>query len=107
MTNVSKEAVVNLVQVKNIVVGATAVKINSLGMRFVKGVLLRAPGPSDPISNTAPLWIGNATVTADSNVVTGGFPILPGASLEIPSEFLEDLYAISTVADQKLAWVGV
>lgn len=107
MSNIYREAVDVKVQNRNVVVGTSAVLINNLEFQFIKGILLRAPGLDDPITNTAPIWIGNANVTADSVIETGGFPIVAGASIFIPVEFISGLYAISTAADQKLAWLGV
>lgn len=107
MTNVYRETVDIPVQTRNVIVGATAVKVNPIGFKFVKGILLRTPGTTDPSPNVAPIWIGGANVTADQAVETGGFPLVPGASLNIPSEFLDSLYAISTSATQVLTWVGV
>jgi len=107
MTNVYKESVENPVHVKNLTVGTTAVKVNPQGMQFVKGILIRAPGSLDPTPNGSPCWFGPATVTADAHADTGGFPLLPGDSLFIPSEYLENLYAISDQASQNLAWMGV
>lgn len=107
MANVYREAVNTLVQTRNVIVGTSAVKVNPIGFKFIKGILLRTPGTTDPSPNTAPIWIGGANVTADQAVETGGFPLVPGASLNIPSEFLSGLYAISTSASQVLTWVGV
>jgi hypothetical protein len=107
MANVHREAVDVLVQTRNVIVGVTAVKVNPIGFKFIKGILLRAPGTTDPSPNVAPIWIGGANVTANQAVETGGFPLVPGASLNIPSEFLNGLYAISTSASQVLTWVGV
>jgi len=107
MANLHREAVDLLVQTRNVVVGVTAVKINPIGFKFVKGVLLHAPGTSDPSPNTDPIWIGSANVTANQHLETGGFPLIPGSTLEIPSEFLGGLYAISTAATQTLTWLGV
>ena len=33
----------------------------------LKGVLMRAPGSGDPTPNTAPIWVGGKSVTADSS----------------------------------------
>lgn len=107
MANIYREAVDASIQNRNVVVGATAVLVNPLEFKFIKGILLRTPNSDDPTANTAPVWLGNANVTADSALETGGFPLVPGASLFIPSEFIADLYAISTAASQNLAWFGV
>ena len=87
--------------------GVAAAKINPLGFQFQKGILLRTPESTDPVPNDAPVWLGTAQVTPDSVADTGGFPLIPGASLFVPLEFATDLYAISTLADQDLAVMGV
>jgi len=107
MSNVYRESVNLKIQNRHVVVGVTAVEVNPFGFQFVKGILLRAPGTLDPTPNTTSIWIGNASITAGTNIENGGFPIIPGASLFLPVEFVEDLYAISDAADQKLAWLGV
>jgi len=107
MGNLHREAVDVLVQTRNVDVGISAVRVNPIGFKFIKGVLLHAPGTSDPGPNTDPIWIGGPTVTADQAIETGGFPLIPGSTLEIPSEFLGGLYAISTAASQTLTWLGV
>lgn len=107
MTNTYRDAVDVLVQNRNVVVGTSAVLVNPLGFKFIKGILLRTPGSDDPTPNTDPVWIGGVNVTADSAIETGGFPLLPGASIFIPVEFVSGLYARSTTGAQKLAWLGV
>jgi hypothetical protein len=102
-----KEAIDAPVKNYHLVVGVTAVEINPLGFQFQKGILLRTPESTDPVPNDAPIWIGSAQVTADSDTETGGFPLIPGASLFIPVEFVKGLYAISTLADQDIALIGV
>jgi len=107
MSNVYRESVNLKIQNRHVVVGVTAVEVNPFGFQFVKGILLRAPGTLDPVPNTTTVWIGNANITANTAVETGGFPIIPGASLFIPVEFVEGLYAIASAVDQNLAWLGV
>jgi hypothetical protein len=107
MANIEKESIDSPVQNRVVVVGATAVPINPFEFRFMKGFLLYLPGTLDPTPNTAPVWIGDAKVTADMDADTGGFPLVPGSSLFVPVEFLRDVYAISTMADQHLMWLGV
>src|SRR3989304_541074 len=83
------------------VVGSSRETIIPENFTAVKGILLRCPGIDDPIPNTAPIWIGKAGVTADSGV-SGGMPILPGASLFLPTANPIALYAISPDEDQDL-----
>jgi hypothetical protein len=104
---VVQEAIDKSVKTGHIVVGVTAVAINPLGFQFQKGILLRTPESTDPVPNDAPIWIGSAHVTADSDTESGGFPLIPGASLFIPVEFAKGLYAISTSASQDLALMAV
>jgi hypothetical protein len=87
-------------------VGTTAVKIVPQKFPVQKGVLLRAPGAGDPVANTRPIWIGGVGVTADSSA-TGGVPLCPGESMLVPLEDPTRLQAISTDANQDLAWMVV
>lgn len=87
-------------------VGMTAVKLTDKKFKTVKGVLFRCPGSTDPVPNTAPIWVGAASVTADSSA-TGGMPVLPGDSAFFPIEQIDQLYVISTVANQDIAWMGI
>ncbi len=83
-------------------VGVAAAVVSSRSLKFKYGVLLYADA-----NNTANIWIGRTGVTADANANTGGYPITPGASVILPFEELENLYAISTIAAQDLAWLGI
>jgi len=83
-------------------VGVAPVQIIDDGHRFVKGILLRAAGDNDPVSNVAPIWIGDSTVN-----ITVGMPLAPGETLTLPLENCDDLYAVSSVADQNIAWMGL
>lgn len=87
-------------------VGTTPQKLSDLDTKVVKGILLRCPGSVDPVSNTAPVWIGGPAVTADSTA-TGGIPILPGSSMMVPLERLDSLWVVSTVNNQDIAWLGI
>jgi hypothetical protein len=79
----------------------------TLGTGALKGILLRAPGSGDDSPNSAPVYVGGAGVTADNMPETGGMPICPGETLFVPLENLELLYAISTAANQQLAWIAM
>jgi len=83
-------------------VGALAVQIIGIGYKFMKGVILRAAGDNDPVSNVAPVWIGDADVTVNT-----GIPLAPGETLTLPIENCDELYAISTSANQSIAWMGL
>jgi hypothetical protein len=90
------------------VVGVTAVRLTALTITLKRGVLLRAPGPNDPTPNSAAIWIGTTqNVTADSDPGSGGMPLIPGATLLVPAETLNDLWVISTAGSQDIAWIGV
>lgn len=107
MTSVDKESVNLPVQNRNVAVGVLAVKVNPFGFKFIKGIQLYAPGSSDATPNTATIWLGNSGVTYNQAIETGGFPLVPGSSLFLPLEFVDDLYVISASASQILTWLGV
>jgi len=107
MANEYREAVDVLVQHRNVAVGVTAVKVNPFGFKFTKGIQLYAPGVLDANPNTSTIWLGGANVTADQVIETGGFPLVPGSSLFLPSEFVSGLHVISAAASQILTWLGV
>jgi hypothetical protein len=107
MTNIRKETIDKPLKNRVVIVGATAVPVNPFKFRFMKGIVLYAPGSNDPVPNTAPIWIGNVNVTADLEIETGGFPLVPGSQITLPVEYLTKLHAISTAADQHLLWIGV
>ena len=107
MANIRRETVDILAQHRNVAVGVTAVKVNPLGFKFVKGIQLYAPGSSDATPNIATIWLGGPGVTADQAIETGGFPLVPGSSLFLPSEFVDGLYVISASASQILTGLGV
>ena len=54
-----------------------------------------------PSTNTAAIYIGSSTVTADT-AATGGTMLLPGQSIPVQLSSAVLLYAISTVAGQKV-----
>ena len=88
-------------------VGLVATQLSLTTYKINKGVLLRAPGAVDSISNTTAIWVGNQAVTNDSNPDTGGMPIIPGASLFIPIDDITLLYVIAGAVDQDIAWMVV
>jgi len=89
-------------------IGVSRVRAIAVDLQpMYKGVLIRAPGPGDPIPNTATVWLGGIGVTADSDGSTGGMPLPPGENMFIPLARLEKLYAISTLAAQDLAWMAM
>ena len=89
------------------VVGATAVKLTTKEYGFFKGLLLRTPGSDDGTPNTNFIWVGGSGVTADSNAETGGMPLAPGDSINLPVNDPTEIYVISDAASQEIAWMGV
>ena len=71
-----------------------------------RGIVVRAPGAGDAVPNVDTVWIGRAGVTPDQNVGTGGMPLLPGASMELPLDDLSQVYIVSLSANQDVAWMG-
>jgi len=108
MAEITRESVDDL-RHGHAVVGISRVKIVSpifVGtQQALKGILLVTPGSNAPTPNTNPIWIGGGGVTADSAPETGGMWLLPGDSLFVPMADVSKLYAVSTAADQDLAWM--
>lgn len=84
------------------VIGVAASALNLLISNLRYGIILLADS-----DNTVNIWIGKSNVTADNNATTGGFPLIPGSSIELPFSDMQDLYGISTDADQNLVWMGI
>lgn len=102
---ITKETVQEL-KTGHTVVGTSRIKLTELDFSLFKGVLLRCPGSSDPTPNTDPIWVGGASVAADSGA-TGGIPVLPGDAMFIPIDRPTRLYVISTAVSQDIAWMGI
>ncbi len=75
--------------------GAAALPIAVNNFKFNAGVIIFAPS-----ANTASIFLGDAAVTVGT-----GFPLPPGANIELPIEELQNIYAISAAA-QNLNWIG-
>jgi hypothetical protein len=84
------------------VVGVTPVALGNTAVKFVRGLLLRAPGHDDVTPNTGVIFIGDRNVT-----VATGLALIPGASIELPVDDSSLIYVVSTHADQDLAWLAV
>lgn len=102
--------VANRFKTGHLVVGTSRIRLDpATQWKLQKGILLRCPGFDDATPNTTSIWFGNQYVTADSNPDTGGFPIIPGAAVELPIDFDDSefgrLWLISDAADQDIAWV--
>jgi len=89
------------------VVGTVAVPLTPLSLSCNRGVLVRAAGAGDPVSNTDLVWVGRKAVTAGSNVGTGGVPILPGASIVLPVDDPSLVYVVSLSEGQDVSWLGI
>lgn len=88
-------------------VGLTAVQLTTLSFKCSRGVLVRSPGPGEADANTDIIYVGKACVTADSDLRTGGFPIIPGGCLTIPVDDPSKIYVVAASPSQTLAWMGV
>lgn len=97
-----KEAVDSPIRHGHKVVGTSAVQVTDSPTRFVKGVVVLADS-----ANSAPVYVGSYLVTADTTETSGGFPLEAGKSVSLQVEDLSKLYAVSTAADQKVAWIAV
>ncbi len=75
--------------------GASAVAISGDNNKFNAGVIIFALS-----ANTASIFLGDSDVTIGT-----GFPLPPGANIELPVEELKNIYAISAAA-QNLNWIG-
>jgi len=82
-------------------VGVAAAVVEENAHDFDHGIVFYASS-----DNTDTIWIGKTGVTADSNVLTGGFPLVPGSGIVLPISEMANLYAISGTASQDLAWLG-
>ncbi len=93
-------------------VGQTAVPLVAtdfaqfFGVATYRGILVRAAGAGEDSPNSDIVYVGAAGVTAD-NSVSGGFPLLPGASLILPVDNPNKIYAISPSGTQDLAWICI
>ena len=90
------------------VVGTTPTQLTNLSYKFVRGIIIRAPGPNDDNPNVAIVYVGGSSVTADYSA-TGGVPLPPGSSLELPVDDPSQVYVVvaAGVSPQDVAWMGV
>ncbi len=86
----------------HIAVGTSAAQLLDRDLGFKSGIILYASS-----ANVANIWIGRESVTADADSNTGGFPLVPGSSVELPIAELNSVFGVSTSAAQDLAWIGV
>ena len=94
------------------VVGTVAVPLTKStlgvgGQGLYRGILVRAAGAGENTPNTDIVYIGRCGVTADNALDTGGFPLLPGASIQLPCDDASKIYAVSPSASQDVAWLCI
>jgi hypothetical protein len=51
------------------------------------------------VANTATLYVGLSTVTADANNTTGGFPLSPGEALTFGIDDVSSVYIHGTAGE--------
>lgn len=83
-------------------VGVSAVQITSSSYKTKNGVVVKAAA-----SNTGIIYVADSsTVTANSSDATDGFPLSASQSITIPVDKPSRIYAIASLADQKVFWLG-
>jgi hypothetical protein len=77
--------------------------------RITRGILVRAPGPSDDTPNTCVVYVGGPQVTADNNAGTGGVPVPPGATISLPCRDPSLIFVVTKngASTQDVSWLGV
>lgn len=86
----------------NLDIDTSAEQITSTSFACKFGVTLKAAA-----TNTGTLYIGDSSsVTAGTTGSTDGFPLEPGESVTLPVNNPNLLYAIASVANQKIFWVA-
>jgi hypothetical protein len=81
-------------------VGTTAVQMHSGSILALTGVTVR----SSP-SNTAMIYVGPSTVTANTAAATDGIPLKIGESITLAITNINLIYLIATAAAQEVFWV--
>jgi len=99
MPSIDKESVQGKPIIGHTVVGTTAVKVCQ-HKGAIKGILIKAGS-----ENTVDVFLGTRPSVLADNSETGGFPIPPGAALELPIEDPSLLYVVATEESQDIAWV--
>lgn len=80
-------------------IGATALPLSATGIFAQSGVVVRADA-----SNTAPVYVGNADVTAGTVDATDGMPLNANDVFIFPAYDIADVYVRSTGGSQKVYW---
>ena len=78
MLEVKETSPVAEMQHGHTVVGETAVVLTASSFKFTRGILLRTPGPNDPVPNTDVVYVGRSGVQANTGG-SGGMPLPPGS----------------------------
>jgi hypothetical protein len=85
-------------------VGTVVQQLCESDEKVYKNILLRAPGPSDPVPNTDPVWISpSPDLTCDTSH-HGGLILLPGQSLSLPLQSANLIFVRSTAEGQIVSW---
>ncbi len=89
-------------------VGPTPVPVTPNSVELIRGLLLRAPGSNDVLTpNVDCVFVGLASVTPGTNQPTDGFPLTPGASIELPVSDPSKVFLVSQTPGQLVSWMGV
>ena len=64
------------------------------------GVLVKAY-----TGNSAAVYVGGSTVTADTTAATGGYPLAAGESVGVPCRNATEIYIVGTGTDG-VAWIA-
>ena len=84
------------------VVGQSPIQLTIVTGPTVRGILIRAPGIGESNVNTDMVYVGDYQVT-----VATGFPLTPGAAIELPIDDPSQIYVVSSSANQTVAWMAV
>jgi len=79
-------------------IGTTALALTTTPARCSEILIKASP------NNSADVYIGNSTVTADGTDATDGLPLSAGEAVTIRGVDPSNVYARSTVAGQKVYW---
>jgi len=97
-STIVKETVKVSIFHKPVTVTTTAAALISVAVNLPngvkKGLLVKAPGPTDDAPNTASVFIGNGASVSADQTDAGGFPLAPGESVTLPLDSIDRLYAI-------------
>ena len=83
-------------------VGTLAVQIMTASIASRVGVVVKADD-----DNTAPIYVGNSSVTAGTTDSTDGFRLQAGQGVRIEVDNVNKVYVVGSSAGQKAWWVIV